>query len=166
VGSQRGARTNVANRVVTMIAGAALLVNVFVPLAYGQNAKAEKPVGHALLIKPAGQQAYLLVHDCTIGTQCRVVPPEGHVAVAEEFLFFSIFGTGVDPGTSHQVLLRIGNVEIPGALNALIPSGQDLQRYNFIVDLERNKRVPPATPGNITVWVDGIMITPGAAVDH
>jgi hypothetical protein len=63
------------------------------------------------------------------------------------------------------VQLKIDGFTIPDALNALLQEDERTQRFNFIVDLQRYKRVQPATPSNIEVWVDGKIITPRGA-DH
>jgi hypothetical protein len=75
-------------------------------------------------------------------------------------MFFSVFSTGVDPDRVHTVALKIGGIDVPGALNALIADGSSMQRFNFIVDTQKHPRIRRATCHNIEVWVDGSPITP------
>jgi len=128
-------------------------------LGFGQPAQLSPPP-RAILVRLADALPYLRVDDCTLGTQCRQLDRDQSVAVAEGFMFFSVFSTGVDLKAHHVVQLKIAGFAIPGALNALLPEDPHTQRFNFIVDLQRYKRLPAATPKNIEVRVDGKIITP------
>jgi hypothetical protein len=126
------------------------------PCVLSQPAKAERPDPRALfeIAKPP----YLLVYDCTRGSNCRQLGPKHSVAIVDGFMFFSLLSKGVDPDVPHKVTLKIAGTEVPGALSAILARGPDVQRLNFIVDTQKHKWVRTITPLNIQVWVDGISI--------
>jgi hypothetical protein len=113
----------------------------------------------AIRVIPVKGSSYLLVHDCTVGLQCRELGATESLATVEGFSFFSIFSTGIDPTEPHNVVLKISGREIPGALNRLFADSTNRQRFNFIVDLQKHRGVGAINVRNIKVVVDGVVIT-------
>jgi hypothetical protein len=125
---------------------------------------AESP--KAVYVTPRKGTPYLLVHDCTIGLQCKALGAGDSIAAVEGFSFFSTFSTGIDLSRQHAVVLKISGREIPGALNRLLAVSAKVQRFNFIVDLQRFHGIDAISPRNIEIVVDGVEITKHPALEQ